>query len=78
MNPDSFYPPRWRGGPSIRPATNLPAFEEPFDLDAFLLANGPSCKVIRKFLCEHCDCWHAETKAPDPAGNSSGTGRGSK
>lgn len=69
---------RWPGGPKICSVANLPAFETEGALRAFLKANGPSCKVVKEWQCEACGHWHAKTRAPDPAGGSSGTGRGSK
>lgn len=69
---------RWPSGPKQCATANLPAFETPGALDDFLKKNSPSCKVIRKYQCAHCGHWHADTIAPDPAGGSSGTGRGSK
>jgi hypothetical protein len=70
--------PRWPGGPKICPTANLPAFTSKDGLSRFLKANGPSCKVLREYLCESCGHWHAHTSAPDPAGGSSGNGRSSK
>lgn len=70
--------PRWPGGPKICPAANLPAFETMAGWRAFHAKNGPSCKVIREWICDHCGHWHAETTAPDPTGGSSGQGRSSK
>lgn len=70
--------PRWPGGPDICPNANLPALPTQSALKKFLSDNGPSCKVTKEWECSHCGHWHAHTIAPDPAGNSSGTGRGSK
>lgn len=79
MNPFNLEAkPRWPGGPLVCEVANLPAFETQDELNKFHLANGPSCKVIRQWQCEHCEGWHHETTAPDPAGGSSGTGRSSK
>lgn len=74
----SLDPPRWPNGPQICSVVNLPAFETEAELDKFNAANGPSCKVDRKWLCEHCEGWHCDVTAPDPSGGSSGTGRSSK
>ena len=73
-----FDHPRWPGGPLICPIENLPAFDTRATLDHFHKTNGPSCKVIRTWQCDHCHHWHMETTAPDPAGGSSGTGRSTK
>lgn len=70
--------PRWPGGPPHCHAANLPAFPTEKALDAFLKKNSPSCHVIWKWLCNKCQHWHARTSAPDPAGQSSGTGRSQK
>jgi hypothetical protein len=70
--------PRWPGGPKICPAENSPAFESAKALDAFLMANSPSCKVLKKWQCEACGHYHAYTLAPDPTGASSGQGRSSR
>ncbi len=74
----TLNPPRWKGGPDICISENLPAFETVQQMQAFNAANAPSCKVVRFWRCEVCDHYHEETKAPDPTGGSSGTGRGSK
>jgi hypothetical protein len=71
-------PPRWPGGPSICPAENLPALESLAALKVFHETNSPSCIVLRQWQCPHCQSWHAETMPPDPAGQSSGSGRSSK
>lgn len=71
-------PPRWPKGPSICPVANLPAFETQAVMKEFHEANGPGCKVIREYLCRRCGHWHMVTRAPDPTGGSSGTGRSSK
>jgi hypothetical protein len=71
-------PPRWPKGPPICKTENLPALPTEKALDDFNKANGPACKVVRKWQCWACEHWHAETVAPDPAGGSSGTGRSSR
>lgn len=78
MTIELLDPPRWPGGPPICVTVNLPAFTTHAALKAFHAASGPSCKVISEYECVKCGHWHAETKAPDPAGASSGTGRNSK
>lgn len=78
MNEFALEEPRWPNGPAICEVANLPAFETEPELQKFHLATGPSCKVLRVWHCEHCEGWHMETTAPDPAGGSSGTGRSSK
>ena len=67
--------PVWKSGPMICSQTNLPALVSLKDLLVFLAHNGPSCHVKRLYQCDFCQHWHAETTAPDPSGNSSGTGR---
>lgn len=74
----TLEPPRWKNGPGICPVENLPALPTLKELRAFKEANGPSCKTIHEWHCEACGHWHMKTSAPDPAGGSSGTGRGSK
>jgi hypothetical protein len=71
-------PARWPGGPLICSVENLPAHESESAMKKFHEANGPSCQVIRSGKCKHCGYWHMETRAPDPSGGSSGTGRGKK
>jgi len=70
--------PRWPGGPPICPVVNLPALPSETALMAFLAKNGPRCEVISINHCPFCDHWHAETNAPNPSGDSSGTGRSHK
>jgi hypothetical protein len=81
-------PARWKGGPPICPAANLPAFPTERDAAKFREDNCPSCKVrqsfdaagkpvgIKQWLCKECGHWHYNGIAPDPAGASSGNGRG--
>ena len=75
--------PRWKGGPRICPAANLPAFATEREAGIFRTDNCPSCKVktdakgnARQWQCEACGHWHYDGTAPDPAGASSGNGRG--
>jgi hypothetical protein len=69
-------PARWKGGPPICPAANLPAFPTERDAAKFREDNCPSCKVRRQWSCDQCGHWHYDGTAPDPAGASSGNGRG--
>lgn len=78
MNTAALEPPRWPGGPPICTVENLPALETYQALQEFHQKNGPSCKVVKTWHCPVCQRWHAETIAPDPAGNTSGTGRSSR
>src|SRR5205814_2081729 len=79
---DSFCgrldPPRWRNGPQICTKENLPALPSKGALKAFLASNGTGCKVLRVWHCDFCGHFHAETKAPDPSGISSGSSRTQK
>jgi len=70
--------PRWPGGPLICIVANLPAFPTKAAYNEFHEANGPGCKVLRVWLCKACKFFHADTVAPNPCGDSSGTGRSSK
>lgn len=70
--------PRWPGAPKMCLHANLPAFKTTKDWDQFHATNSPGNKVVRVWLCEVCEHWHAWTIACDPAGGSSGTGRSSK
>lgn len=93
----ALSPARWKGGPPICPAANLPAFPDEKAAAKFREANCPSCKVrtrevptgerdpsgkavvrteSRQWLCPDCGHWHYDGIAPDPAGASSGNGRG--
>ena len=68
--------PVWKSGPLICSLENLPALPTPEALHEFLRKHGPSCPVIRVWQCgSH---WHAQTSAPDPAGQTSGTTRTQK
>jgi hypothetical protein len=73
-----IYNPVWPECPPICKSTHLPAFNTMKELDEFLNKNGPSCPVIKKFQCNRCDSWHAQTSAADPAGQTSGTTRSGK
>lgn len=75
MNNSRFEPARWKGGPLICKAENLPAFETPSDLLAFHASDCPSCNIVEQWQCKACGWWHFDAMAPDPAGSSSGTGR---
>src|ERR1041385_2925216 len=68
-------PPRWRNGPPICIAVNLPAFETPKALSAFLEANSPHATIIHQWQCRECGQYHVWAYASPPAGASSGTTR---
>jgi len=70
--------PLWKSGPLICSEANLPAFESNEEMMLFIARNGPSCFVVRTWICEFCGQFHARTLAPDPSGISSGTGRNHK
>jgi hypothetical protein len=71
-------PPRWKNGPCICTATNLPVHETRNQAMAFLKSIAMEDRLVRLWECPHCDCWHHECKSVDPSGGSSGTGRSSK
>jgi len=70
--------PRWKNAPPICLEANLPSFPTKEAYQHWHECNGPSCAVKRVWLCDFCKHYHADTVAPNPAGNSSGTGRSSK
>jgi hypothetical protein len=70
--------PVWPTGPMICSKAHLPAFTTYAGMMDYLRANGPSCRISRSWECPHCGCWHAQTHAHDPSGNSSGTTRHGK
>jgi hypothetical protein len=70
--------PRWQGAPPICEATNRLAFKSKADWEDFHSTNSPRCKVDKIWLCSICHHWHVITKAPNPTGDSSGTGRNTK
>lgn len=70
--------PRWAGAPPICLKENLPAFLTREKMNTFHARNSPSCSILRTWFCDYCQHWHMATRAPDPTGASSGTGRGSK
>lgn len=70
--------PRWPGAPPICLVANLPAFPTKEEYWYWHERNGPGCKVLRVWFCKYCKHYHADTKAPSPSGDSSGTGRSSK
>ncbi len=55
-----FEPPRWRNGPKICIAANLPAFDTEAELKKFF-DDAPRVKVKSEYQCEVCKCWHAKT-----------------
>lgn len=70
--------PRWPGAPPICKVARLPAFPTKADYNDWHERNGPGCLVKRVWLCKACKHYHADTVAPNPCGDSSGTGRSSK
>ena len=70
--------PRWPGAPPICIVANLPSFPTTAAYQDWHERNGPGCKVLRVWLCDACKHYQADTVAPSPAGDSSGTGRHSK
>jgi len=71
--------PRWKNAPKFCIAAHRMAFATEKELHAFRSKIGMSAYPIKKlWKCEHCDCFHYDGCAPNPAGDSSGTGRSSK
>lgn len=70
--------PRWPGAPRICRTANLPAFDTLADYAKWEGANCPNTKVIFKWKCSRCGCYHVWSVGGDPAGSSGGTGRSSK
>ena len=70
--------PRWAGAPPICLKARLPAFPTKEAYQYWHERNGPGVIVKRVWLCDWCNHYHADTVAPSPSGDSSGTGRGSK
>lgn len=71
----NFDPPRWPSGRPICRMANLPAFESTANAVAFKEINAPSTRIIKLWLCPHCDGWHYSATSPSPSGASSGTER---
>lgn len=74
MNPN-LGPPNWKDGPPICKVARLPAFPTK---EAYYEWHHPGVLVKRVWLCKACKYYHADTVAPNPCGDSSGTGRSSK
>lgn len=77
MNPENLLPPRWRSGPVICSATNLPAFETEEAVQAFY-DSMPGLTLDKIDACDHCGGYHGRGHIRAPSGESSGTGRNSK
>lgn len=77
-NPLFEAKPRWPGAPPICIATNRLAHKSKEAWQEFYDTNCPRLKIIKLWVCEVCGCWHSIGVAPDPSGDSSGTGRSSK
>lgn len=74
----SLNPPRWKNGPPICEAANLPAFESKQAMNAFR-SNLSGGIVIEEWQCTVCGQWHYwGVGAGDPAGASSGTTRSAR
>lgn len=71
-------PPRFRGAPPQCVKANLPSFESETALREWMEKNSPRCLIRYVWQCESCGGFHADVGAPDPAGDSSGTGRSKK
>jgi hypothetical protein len=70
--------PRWNGAPLVCLAANRMAFDNRAELAAFREANAPRLGLVKVWRCKICGALHYIPKSPDPAGESSGTGRSSK
>jgi len=70
--------PRWPGAPPICLTARLPSFPTKAAYQDWHERNGPRCIVKKVWLCDACQHYHATTLAPNPSGDSSGTGRNSR
>lgn len=72
-----FEPGRFPGCPVICLQANLPAFGNREEaLRWHDQTGGDRCKLTKKpWLCASCNSWHYLSRAPAPAGGSSGTER---
>jgi hypothetical protein len=60
MNAAALEPPRWKNGPPICTAVNLPAFETEKALHDF--HGQHTCTTVKaKWHCAACGRWHAKT-----------------
>ena len=74
MSDELFELPRWKNGPKICVATNLPAFETVADArNLTRTVEGDSLK--ESWTCSVCGMIHAEYRFRSPAGDSSGNPR---
>lgn len=73
-----FKNPVWKDGPTLCGATNLPAFETEKDAREFMKNNTPRASIDLIYRCHSCGHIHVQAHGPDPAGDSSGTGRSAK
>lgn len=53
-----FESPRWKDGPPLCVATNLPAFDSEADLRFFLARYSPRADIERIGKCRVCGKWH--------------------
>lgn len=72
---EHLAPPRWKDGPPICTAENLPAFESKSAISAYHATNCPSVQITEQWQCKGCGLWHFDGTGPDPAGSTSGTTR---
>jgi len=71
--------PRWKNAPKFCIATHRMAFATEKELHAFRSKIGMSAYPTGKvWKCETCAHFHYDGATPNPAGDSSGTGRSSK
>lgn len=70
--------PCWPSSPPVCERAHLLAFSSIKEAYAWHERNSPRCSMETPFECPWCNQFHYQSTAPDPAGNSSGTGRHSK
>jgi len=70
--------PPFRGAPLVCLAANRMAFDNRAQMTECREANAPRLGLVKVWRCKVCGCLHYIPKSPDPAGESSGTGRSSK
>lgn len=71
-------PPRWPEGPQICPRANLPIFRTQAEAKTFMQTSCPRVLIDLITPCDACGGYHVHGHGPNPSGDSSGTGRGSK